>query len=264
MSYNVYNNSFAIKYKDTYYESSFYLNLQNHSHSDQTKTKTKTNGNKHGDGDTDVLCIGHVKIVLIKALNIEHIGFIAISKYNIDGTTNYLENNCLLTEELRFIKIEISRNNKFIDKKFEKLVNFYNLNYGISIDIIQEILSDNLFNNNCNELSLYTMNYLFNKNNKLLTNIDILEKKLNYLNGERLNNLSNDELLKLEENVNNSYLKIRKFIRSKFKCIVCYEKEKHILFKPCHHYVVCINCSDKLDKCPVCNTKITNKIKVYQ
>lgn len=223
---------------------------------------TTTNGN---DGDHDsLLCVGHVKLVLIKALNISHIGFIAIKKYNIDGSTNYLENNCLLSEDLRFIKIEISDGNDIIDKQFGKIIQFYNINYGVSIDTIQEILSDNLFNYNCNELKVYTMNYLLNKNNKLLQINDRLKCKMNYLNGERLNNLSNDELLSLEQNVNESYLKIRTFVRGKFNCIVCYEKEKQCLFQPCHHYVVCLNCSEKLDKCPVCNTNIDEKIKVYQ
>ena len=54
-----------------------------------------------------ILCMKLLYIIIVKALKIEHIGYIAIRKYNTDGSTVYLENNTLLSEDLRFIKIEL-------------------------------------------------------------------------------------------------------------------------------------------------------------
>ena len=56
LSYNVYNNSFAIKYKDNYYESALYLNMKNSNNGSSETTK----------GGDNLLCIGHVKLVLSK------------------------------------------------------------------------------------------------------------------------------------------------------------------------------------------------------
>ena len=46
-----------------------------------------------------------------------------------------------------------------------------------------------------------------------------------------------------------NYNKIIKKNKSEFKCIVCFENKKNMIF-PCGHLCVCENCS--LNKCPLC------------
>lgn len=45
------------------------------------------------------------------------------------------------------------------------------------------------------------------------------------------------------------------------ECVVCFEREKDTLFLPCKHMQVCGVCADRHSECPVCRTKIENKIK---
>jgi len=258
VNFNAYNNSFSLKHKNTFYESSLYLHAP-HAPPDAHDRATKS-----------VLCVGHIKLVLSKALGVQHIGFITIAGYSgshsddDEGTAivTPLGNDCRLSEELRLLKIDIHP--QCVDATFDAVVRYYHGHYGVSVGVVEDILSENLFDYNCDELKLYTMNFLMTRNQKITDNVTRLEKQLTLMHGERLNTLSNDELLEMEKTVNASYLKIRQFIRGKLNCIVCYEKEKHVLFKPCHHYVVCMRCSEKLEKCPVCNSRITDKIKVFQ
>ena len=43
-------------------------------------------------------------------------------------------------------------------------------------------------------------------------------------------------------------------------CIICYEKECTILFKPCRHLVTCGSCASHLKRCPLCNSDINTSI----
>lgn len=52
-------------------------------------------------------------------------------------------------------------------------------------------------------------------------------------------------------------------IYSKHKeCIICFEKNRNIILRPCGHFVMCGECFNKLStpnkKCPTCNSKIEN------
>merc|ERR1740123_969431 len=109
LSYNAQRNVFSVQYKEKYYESTTHFKLEK------------------------ALCIGHIKILLTKALDIEHIGYIQICKYaeNENYDRNYLKNDFPLREDLRFIHINIC--DEVIDSEFMKKVNFYHLKYGIPI-----------------------------------------------------------------------------------------------------------------------------------
>merc|ERR1712228_813538 len=58
-----------------------------------------------------------------------------------------------------------------------------------------------------------------------------------------------------------------------WQCIVCEDNEKTIVYLPCNHLAVCNQCDlelsqmakddDKEETCPICRTKITNRLKVY-
>uniref|UniRef100_A0A8C2JS08 E3 ubiquitin-protein ligase XIAP n=1 Tax=Cyprinus carpio TaxID=7962 RepID=A0A8C2JS08_CYPCA len=56
--------------------------------------------------------------------------------------------------------------------------------------------------------------------------------------------------------------KLEKLQREKL-CKVCMDSDINIVFIPCGHLVACQKCSEPLNKCPVCCTAITQKIKTY-
>lgn len=48
------------------------------------------------------------------------------------------------------------------------------------------------------------------------------------------------------------------------ECVVCQDKAKDTVLMPCKHLCVCQECGEKItDACPLCRTKIKEKIKVY-
>ncbi|XP_060556285.1 baculoviral IAP repeat-containing protein 2-like [Ruditapes philippinarum] len=52
-------------------------------------------------------------------------------------------------------------------------------------------------------------------------------------------------------------------LRDIMKCMVCRENDTNILFLPCTHHRMCEECAEKVQVCPVCDQKISEKIKTY-
>ncbi len=53
--------------------------------------------------------------------------------------------------------------------------------------------------------------------------------------------------------------------KSNDSCVICFEHDKDSVFYPCGHFYCCINCSKKVDKCPICRSeieKILNKSEI--
>lgn len=50
-----------------------------------------------------------------------------------------------------------------------------------------------------------------------------------------------------------------------FKCVICIENPKNIIFVPCYHMALCSTCYDKLEKksCPVCRKRINDTVKIF-
>lgn len=46
-------------------------------------------------------------------------------------------------------------------------------------------------------------------------------------------------------------------------CILCCENEKNTVILPCHHMISCIDCTNKINKCPICQVKIKKKISLF-
>ena len=44
------------------------------------------------------------------------------------------------------------------------------------------------------------------------------------------------------------------------ECVICLCNEKNIIFNPCGHYYCCVECSNRIDKCPICREIISSKI----
>ncbi|XP_025018275.1 baculoviral IAP repeat-containing protein 3-like [Tetranychus urticae] len=47
----------------------------------------------------------------------------------------------------------------------------------------------------------------------------------------------------------------------RYRCMICMCKEIGISFQPCDHLISCIDCGEKLSKCPICRTDITAKFR---
>ncbi|XP_005916554.1 E3 ubiquitin-protein ligase XIAP [Haplochromis burtoni] len=56
--------------------------------------------------------------------------------------------------------------------------------------------------------------------------------------------------------------KLQRLQREK-QCKICMDRDIAIVFIPCAHLVACENCSQALNKCPICCQDITQKIKTY-
>ena len=47
-------------------------------------------------------------------------------------------------------------------------------------------------------------------------------------------------------------------------CVICMERKRQFLLRPCNHYCVCNTCKSTLqNKCPLCRKLITNYEKIY-
>ncbi|KAK6185059.1 hypothetical protein SNE40_007380 [Patella caerulea] len=46
-------------------------------------------------------------------------------------------------------------------------------------------------------------------------------------------------------------------------CIICLDNEVQITFQPCGHFGTCYSCSMKVHECPVCRTRIRDRIKTF-
>lgn len=49
----------------------------------------------------------------------------------------------------------------------------------------------------------------------------------------------------------------------KFLCKICYENEMDSVLLPCAHQLSCFSCTQRFNKCPVCNKEILIKKKIY-
>jgi hypothetical protein len=47
------------------------------------------------------------------------------------------------------------------------------------------------------------------------------------------------------------------------RCLICQDADRNTLFQPCRHICACSPCSDRLDKCPMCRTRIESKTTVF-
>lgn len=52
-------------------------------------------------------------------------------------------------------------------------------------------------------------------------------------------------------------------IRQQLLCKVCLDGRVKMTFRPCGHLATCENCALLLESCPICRTKITEKIKTF-
>lgn len=61
------------------------------------------------------------------------------------------------------------------------------------------------------------------------------------------------------------FFSLRKINTSDFKCFLCGDNPRNVIFKPCLHLEVCSVCFDKLPdkKCPLCKHEVEERVNVY-
>ena len=47
------------------------------------------------------------------------------------------------------------------------------------------------------------------------------------------------------------------------QCVVCMDRPREIMMRPCNHYCVCEECSGKLSRCPMCNKYFHKAEKIF-
>ncbi|KAL4490311.1 hypothetical protein ABPG72_004350 [Tetrahymena utriculariae] len=54
--------------------------------------------------------------------------------------------------------------------------------------------------------------------------------------------------------------------REQMECIICYQRSRSVIIRPCLHCSMCQQCYNVLPKkeCPVCKTSIKSEVKIYQ
>lgn len=59
--------------------------------------------------------------------------------------------------------------------------------------------------------------------------------------------------------------KLSQIINEDYKCIICYDLAKHVIFKPCLHMACCRICYEKLEKkkCILCKEDIEDVVTIY-
>ncbi|XP_058253902.1 E3 ubiquitin-protein ligase XIAP isoform X1 [Hemibagrus wyckioides] len=68
--------------------------------------------------------------------------------------------------------------------------------------------------------------------------------------------------MSLESKTEDPLKKLEKLQHEKL-CKVCMDSDVTMVFIPCGHLVTCMQCSESLQKCPICCAEITQKIKTF-
>ncbi|AGR56853.1 iap3 [Hemileuca sp. nucleopolyhedrovirus] len=48
-----------------------------------------------------------------------------------------------------------------------------------------------------------------------------------------------------------------------YRCVICLDNERQIMFQPCHHVVCCRTCSDLITDCVICRSVIIERVIVF-
>jgi len=99
--------------------------------------------------------------------------------------------------------------------------------------------------------------------------VESYKKRVELLEGKTsVRKLSVDQLEDLLENAESLMARVRRELAKRGKkpqpeCSVCLDAKPNQTFVPCGHCVCCEECASKLEDCPVCRKKITQKVKNF-
>lgn len=54
----------------------------------------------------------------------------------------------------------------------------------------------------------------------------------------------------------------RKIVESDSVCKICYDHDIDVVNVPCYHWVNCMRCSSRMQKCPICRAHIEDRLNV--
>ena len=52
-------------------------------------------------------------------------------------------------------------------------------------------------------------------------------------------------------------------LKKERSCVVCFDRQKVVMFMPCSHLAACVECSVAMSTCPICRQKIEATIRTY-
>jgi len=99
--------------------------------------------------------------------------------------------------------------------------------------------------------------------------VESYKKRVELLEGKTsVRKLTVDQLEDLLENAESLMARVRRELAKRVKkpqpeCSVCLDARPNQTFVPCGHCVCCEECASKLEDCPVCRKKITQKVKNF-
>eukprot|EP00754_Rhynchopus_humris_P036850 Rhum_TRINITY_DN18934_c0_g1::Rhum_TRINITY_DN18934_c0_g1_i1::g.168847::m.168847 len=100
---------------------------------------------------------------------------------------------------------------------------------------------------------------------ELRKEVERLQKKLAAVHDfpKDLGCLEMEQLGKLEGSVNQYKAEIDAKKKDFRICKVCFDRDIGVILLPCKHQAICESCSFQVEKCPICNTTIEERIKAF-
>jgi len=94
------------------------------------------------------------------------------------------------------------------------------------------------------------------------------KSEIGYLRGVHVAGLGMAKLMALESELLTALSRVQRAMANQYEneklCIVCKRFEKDTVFRPCSHISTCSECSKMLQKCPLCQSAVDDKFKVFQ
>lgn len=69
-------------------------------------------------------------------------------------------------------------------------------------------------------------------------------------------------LIKVQDD-NEQLKQLYEFEKEKYMCNICFQNQKNCIIEPCRHFAGCVNCSTKLNTCPICRKDIDSYITLF-
>ena len=94
------------------------------------------------------------------------------------------------------------------------------------------------------------------------------KSEIGYLRGVHVAGLGMAKLMALQSELLTALSRVHRAMANQHEneklCIVCSRFQRDIVFRPCSHISTCAECSKQLQKCPLCQSVVEDKFKVFQ